>query len=162
MKIKLLFIALLTFAVATSVVGQRKQEVTGKGKALLMSAVYPGWGGAKLNQQNSLLAIGGVFYLTLGGSYYYHHRAVSNYDKYIVADNIYDRAEYSKDWDTDLKLSKIFFASASAIWVADMIWVATLKSGSTYSTNYKYRKSRLFSYYNPQNNAPMLGLTIQF
>lgn len=162
MKTKYILVTLIALFIATSTMAQRKKKTTSKGKAMLMSTVLPGWGAAKLNQQNSLLVIGGFFYASLGGAYYYHNKAVTDYDKYLVADNLYDRTEYSKDWDTDLRLSKIFLFSAAAIWAADMFWVATMRTGNSFTGYKRQHRHRMFSYYNPAYRAPMIGVSIKF
>jgi len=100
----------------------------GTGKAVLMSAVFPGWGLAKTDPGKPYWLLGIAAYGSLAGSYYMNMEAVSNYDSYLLTMEQTERAKLVSQWEKQNKLSKNLGYASAGIWAVNLIWTATLSN----------------------------------
>jgi hypothetical protein len=107
------------------------------GKHLLKSAVFPGWGSTSLSNGKPYWIIGVAGIGCVATSVYFYYSAHSSYDdyKHSTDDNITD---YYDDAVLKGNISRIFAASAGAIWLIDF-GIVTIKASRI---NKSYRKNR--------------------
>ena len=95
-----------------------------KGKLVMQSTIWPGWGQTKLNNGKPYWLIGCAGVACLAGSYMYNQQSVNSYDKYITAITAQESDKYYDQAIQQDNTSKIFTYSAIGIWAANIIWVA--------------------------------------
>ncbi len=143
-----------------------QEQKKGKGKALAMSAIYPGSGVYSLNKsKKGALLLGVASYATAAASYLTYKNAVSNYDKYIEETNdALKRKDYADEWELQLFKSKLFAGTSAGIWVGSMIYTAFTKSKKA---PYSFRINKRFPLnfgciYNPYIKSPQVSLRLSF
>jgi hypothetical protein len=101
-----------------------------KGKALLLSTLYPGLGSSKITLRGYHLIKGVAAYGSLAGSYLYKkksHQSALDYDKAITS---VDRDKYFNASQHEDQLSKILLYTAGAIWIIDYVTVIASENRS--------------------------------
>lgn len=106
-----------------------------KGKLILQSTVWPGWGQTKYSNGKPYWVIGVAGVASLAGSYWYNQKAVDSYDSYKVAVTTYDSNQYYDKAIQHDNTSKILGYSAIGIWAVNIIWMTLTpnESKSLYS-----------------------------
>ncbi len=95
-----------------------------KGKLLLQSAVWPGWGQTKMSDGKPYWLIGCAGVACLAGSYVYNQQSVKNYDQYLDALTVAEGDKYYDKAVMQDNTSSILGYSAIGIWAANLLWVA--------------------------------------
>ena len=133
------------------------------GKALLLSAVMPGLGIAKVKQKNSYLLLGAVTYGSVILSYINNKNANNNYNEYL-SNNIpsSESDSYSKS-NSQKTMSNVFAYTAITTWAVNMIWTlsAAKKSNSVVGLSDK-NKVQFATGVNPYSRSPVFMLTYRF
>ena len=133
------------------------------GMHVLQSAIFPGWGLAKLTNGKPYWLIGVAGTGCIVSSIYFNHQAYSNYNKYLDSK---DKREYDTYYDkakSQAGMSKALAVTAAAIWIAD-IAMAGIKASNMNKSDRKSNISAFSvgSYFEPNTNAPMLSLYLNF
>jgi hypothetical protein len=107
-------------------IAEKRIESSGKGKLLLMSTIFPGWGQTKVTGQPWWL--GGVAaYGALAGGIIFYNKCGDTADLYndpLTPPE--DKADLKDQGDKEFRISRIFSITAASIWVANIIWVAVM------------------------------------
>ena len=127
------------------------------GKWLLLSALYPGAGNAKVRSQKVWLAIGAVGYGSMIGSILLNSKAQASYDSYLLSQDVNARTNFFNDAGSQKQFSTILFVSGSVIWATDLI----LFSISANKSNGSISKVRDKPVYLGYSNEPIDGLLTQ-
>ncbi len=109
---------------------QKKEKLLNppsKAICLLNSVVYPGWGSARLSNNNWHYVKGVLAYGTLVSAIVFHQLAETNYDNYITANDYSTRNEYYNNVGKYTTLFYIFLSGAVAIWSVDIFTVMVSK-----------------------------------
>ncbi|MCK4663239.1 MAG: hypothetical protein KAT68_10260 [Bacteroidales bacterium] len=134
---------------------------TSRGKAFILSALYPGWGTYRITQKNGNLVKGISAYTFVGISALYNKTAVSNFEDYKNSSWEYRRNKLFDATKENINISKIFAAGAATIWAIDLITVLSVKNKSKNTTSVKQGVSFGYSY-NTIFNTPVLSLRYKF
>ena len=139
-------------------------ELVPVGKALMLSAVLPGWGLSKIKKKKSYLFLGAVTYSTVFLSYVYNENAYSDYYQYLDGDEISSESEYYSSSKSKKAMSNVFKYTAITSWAVNMIWtyIAASKSKSSkidFSQNQKMRFNAGINHY---TKTPIFMLSYRF
>ena len=91
------------------------------GKWLMLSALYPGTGNAKVRSNKLWLAAGALGYGSMVGSVLLNSKASKSYDNYLRSQDVSERNDLFNDADSQKQLSTILFVSGAVIWAADLL-----------------------------------------
>lgn len=132
-----------------------KDKGLSRGGVILRSAVFPGWGLTKLNDNKSHLFKGIAAYACLGASVYYNKKGLASFTDYQNATDISDRESFYDNAVKEDGISELLAYSAIGIWVADMVWtiVGSANMNRAVSVN---------AGYDPVTHTPVLALSIKF
>jgi hypothetical protein len=101
-----------------------------KGKALLLSTLYPGLGSAKITLRGYHLIKGVAGYGCLAGSFLYKKKSNQSALDYNNATTSADRDKYFSSNHDENQLSKILLYTAGAIWIFDYVTVIASENRS--------------------------------
>lgn len=93
-------------------------------KTSFRSAVFPGWGLAKITGNKTHLISGAVTYLSAGAGVYYMLESQKNYDEYQAGNLTSGESDFYKKSIDQNTMSKAFFIGAGSIWAANIVWTA--------------------------------------
>jgi len=127
------------------------------GKWLVLSALYPGAGNAKVRSNKVWLAVGALGYGSMVGAVLLNSQARSSYDSYLLSKDVNARSDLFNDADSQKQLSTILFVGGAAIWAADLIVFSISSRKSVDSTTSRKDKSVYLGY----SNEPLDGLLTQ-
>ncbi len=136
------------------VIAEKPKVTTSTGKALLLSAIFPGWGLSKVKRKKAYLFLGVVNYGTAAMSYIYYNNANNNYKKYLDNDDISSESDHFSKSNDQETMSKVFLYSAIGAWTANMIW--------TYISAAKYNKINFATNFNPYFKTTEFTLSYRF
>lgn len=153
----------LNETISVKIVAQLIPKTYNKGKLILQSTIWPGWGQTKYYDGKPFWIIGCVEVACLAGSYGYNQQSANSYDKYVSAITASDSEKYYDQAVQQDNTSKFLAYSAIGIWAANIIWVAVLPTKSISRTSSK----RVSLYVLPvnvggNNTVASLGLNINF
>ncbi|MEN8121616.1 MAG: hypothetical protein ABFS35_14785 [Bacteroidota bacterium] len=135
---------------------------TNLGKAVLMSAVFPGWGISKVDPGKPYWILGATTYLLAGSSLLLNRSADSNYSNYITdlnQESSDNSLEKSKSQD---QLSKVTAYSAIGIWAINIIWTAVKASKTKTESFGSLNNQRLYLFSNIDKHLGTKGFTVQY
>jgi hypothetical protein len=108
--------------ISVKIKGEKNVKSYNKGKLILMSAVFPGWGQTKMTGKPWW--IGGLaVYGTLAGGIIYHKKYLDTYDLYLNA-GAQTRQDLAQQYEKEYNISKALIIASASLWVANIIWVA--------------------------------------
>ncbi len=113
-------------AISVKIFAQFTFSQYSKGKLLVLSTVWPGWGQSKLKKGKPYWLIGVAGVGCIAGSYWYNQQSVNSYNQYIDAITISDSDKYYNQAIQQDNTSKILAYSAIGIWTINIIWVALM------------------------------------
>ena len=118
---------------ASSMSSDQEVSETSMNKWLMLSALYPGVGNAKMRSNKLWLGAGALGYGCMIGSALLNSKASASYNNYLVSQDITERNNLYNDADSQKQLSTILFVSGAVIWAADLIvfYLSARKSGSS-------------------------------
>lgn len=115
---------LLDESISVKVKAELISKQYSKGKLVIQSTIWPGWGQTKLKNGKPYWLIGVAGVACAAGSYWYNQESVKSYNQYIRAtadgDKYYDQAMQHDN------TAKILGYSAIGIWAANILWVALM------------------------------------
>ncbi len=124
------------------------------GKALLLSAIFPGWGQAKIKQRKSYLLLGLITYGAAAASFAYHNNSYNNYSKYLNDETHSSESNYFSKSESQKALSKYLLYGAASAWTLNMIW--------TVITSSKNNKVKVSANINPYFKSTELTFSYKF
>ena len=130
-----------------------------KGKLLIQSAVWPGWGQSKLKKGKPYWLIGIAGVGCIAGSYWYNQQSVNSYNQYINAVTIQDNDKYYNLAIQQDNTSKILAYSAIGIWTINIIWTALMPNKIDSNITHKNVKLNINPVY-VENNFTSVSLCL--
>ncbi len=135
---------------------------TSAGKAILLSAIFPGWGLSKLDPGKPYWIMGISTYLLATSSIVLNRSAENHYLNYktdLNQESSDESLEKSKSQD---QLSKVTAYSAIGIWAINIIWTVAKASKSKNKSfgSLNNQKIQFFSSYNPMFKSS--GFTLKY
>lgn len=118
-------------SISVRVVATKMSSGFSKGKLLLQSAVWPGWGQTKISNGKPYWLIGCAGVACIAGSYVYNQQSVKNYDQYLDALTVAEGDKYYDKAVMQDNTSSILGYSAIGIWAANLLWVALTPEKNT-------------------------------
>jgi hypothetical protein len=123
-----------------------------KGKMILLSTVFPGWGQTKIYKGKPWWLTGAVFYGTMTAGIIFHQNYLKNYDSYSIETDPVKRNKVLQQAQDQLNYSNALIYSAATAWAANILWVALIPN------RYKPLQHLNFSLnLTPSNNGIILG-----
>lgn len=98
-------------------------QPTSKGKAILLSTFYPGWGSSKTTLKGYHTIKGVLGYGCIAGSFYYRYISNQSYTDYRNSSSTTERNDYYDQALKEDKASKILLSTAGAIWLLDYVTI---------------------------------------
>jgi len=133
----------------------------GKGKAILLSTLYPGWGSSKTTLKGYHVMKGTLGYGCIAGFFYYRYLSDQSYTDYRNSSNTSERDDfYDKSLKED-KTSKILLYSAGAIWLLDYVTILAAPNRSQ-QKGFKSEIVYLGPSFNPMMNYAGISLKYNF
>jgi len=130
------------------------------GKAMALSLVLPGLGNRYIKGGGGQFVWGILGYTCLAGSVFTNGAAANKLDEYRITYDTETRDKLYKDAENLDLTSKVLVGAAATIWVLDLI-ITGVQAGKA-NKKYKQSKVHLFMDYQPEFNAPAVGLTLKF
>ncbi len=149
--------------IENDIVDNENEKTITSGKALLLSAVLPGLGIAKLKQKNSFFALSVITYGTAAMSYIYNNMAYNNYTEYLDNEIISSESDSFNKSKTQKTMSNVFLYTAAATWTTNLIWTVIASSKNNKSTAF-YNNNRLNFTVNINRHykIPEFGISYKF
>ena len=152
----------LNDTVSVEIKGEKYEKSFKRGGVFMSSLILPGLGQTKISQGAPWWIAGVAAYGSLSGGFVFNSRYKDNYNAYVAEEDPVERSALFNQSQSDKQLSRIFFISAGALWVGNLIWVAAAPN--------EYRELKLPEltiYSIPANGsrgsiATMLSLTYNF
>jgi len=131
-------------------------------KALMLSAVVPGLGLAKVKQKNAFLAFSAITYGTAIMSVVFNKNANNSYNEYISGTELSTGSSFSKS-SSQKSMSNVFLYTAIASWTGNMIWtyLAAKNNKSVIGLSDK-NKVQFATGVNVYTKTPVFMLTYRF
>lgn len=148
--------------IENDIVDNENQKTISSGKALLLSAVLPGMGIAKVKQQKYFLALSVITYGTAAMSYIYNNMAYNNYTDYLDNEIISSESASFNKSKKQKSMSKIFLYTAAATWTTNLIWTAVAASKNKSTAFYKNNKLNFTANINRHYKIPEFGIIYKF
>ena len=134
------------------------------GKALIISAIFPGVGITKLNGGGAYWLMSIATYGLVVGSIVKNSKAFQNYEDY--KNNSFQNAEEADDIYREAldyqKQSQTFAYAAIGLWSVNMIWTffKARKNNKSTASYYQHKKTLFYSGINPSNKS--IGFTLKY
>ena len=138
---------------------KKKGKGISVGGALALSALLPGLGNRIVKGSGAQWLLGIAGYGFLAGSIAMNNSAYNAYEDYKIATTPEERDDLYKQAQDNEMISKVFFGTAVAIWVSDLIWTG-FQAGKARKQN-KPDISLIYSY-DPYSKKPLVGLSYRF
>lgn len=135
---------------------------TSAGKAVLMSAVFPGWGLSKVDPGKPYWILGVSTYLLAGSSVLLNRSADSQYTNYMTDLNQQSSDESLEKSKSHDQLSKVSAYSAIGIWAINIIWTAVKASKSKTESFGIINNQKLYIFANIDKRMGTKGFTIKY
>ncbi len=110
--------------ISVKVIAKLSPRVLNRGKLIVQSTIWPGWGQSKVKNGKPYWIIGVAGTACIAGSYIYNQKSNDSYDKYILEIDANRSKEYYDQAVQQDNTSKVLAYSAAGIWAANIIWVA--------------------------------------
>jgi len=136
-------------------------QPTGKGKALLLSTIYPGWGSAKTTLKGAHALKGVLGYLCIAGAVSYNKRSGDTYNSYQEASTTSERDRLYNQTIDEFQKAQILAIAAGTVWLWDYVTVLAAPNRS----KQKGFKSQILSIrpgLDPVYNFPNISLVLNF
>ena len=135
----------------------------GMGKAIMLSAIFPGLGLSKLDPGKPYWLMGLAGYGLLTGSVLLNKQASSYYEDYKSAEDEFERDDLFYNSESKAGLSKTLGYSAIGIWGISIIWTA-IKASSSKSTDFGKlnKKQKVFFYSGIDPRTKSAGFTLKY
>ena len=125
--------------------------MVGKGKLMIKSTIWPGWGQSKKGKPYWLIGFAGVG--CIAGSVWYNQLSVDNYNQYIDAISLQESDKYYDLSIQQNNISQILAYSAIGIWTLNIIWVAVMPNKNTQGITYRNFNLNISPVYVNKNNS---------
>ena len=96
---------------------------------LARSAIFPGWGQAKISKGKPYWIAGILFYGSIGAGYMSYKNYVDTYNAYKTEEDPVKRLDLKKKSQDQLNLASAIIISGAGLWAVNMIWVAATPNG---------------------------------
>jgi len=133
----------------------------GKGKAMLLSTFYPGWGSSKTTVKGYHVMKGILGYGCIAGSFYYRYLSDQSYTDYRNSSNTSERDDFYDKSLKENKTSKILLYSAGAIWLLDYVTILAAPNRSQ-QKGFRSEIVYLVPSFNPVMNCTGISLKYNF
>ncbi len=135
----------------------------GMGKAILLSAVFPGLGLSKLDPGKPYWLMGVVGYGLIGASVVMNKNAVQNYNDYLIEEHPNESEDFYNRSEQNDNISKICAYSAIGVWVVNLVWTAVNAKNSTSKvTGSLNNKQKVFFYGGLDPKTKSAGFTLKY
>jgi hypothetical protein len=128
-----------------------------KGKALLLSVIWPGAGQSYLKRGSAHFVMGFVAYGSLAYGIFEYSEAVKNYDLYLVLTDKQERESKKSEWGKNLDRYHYSLYCGAAVWGINLIWTL-----ATQSEPKKYKNVQFSLLNTPNGSVPAIGLHYSF
>ncbi len=125
----------LNDTVSVEIKGEKYEKSFKRGEVLMSSLILPGLGQTKISGGAPWWLAGVAAYGSLSGGFVFNSKYRDHYDAYLAETDPVERSSLFNQSQSDKQLSRIFFISAGALWVGNLIWVAAIPN--------EYRKLKL-------------------
>jgi hypothetical protein len=157
-------VTLLDDKIVVEVVAVNQNPVTeitfSKGKALVLSTLYPGLGSSKMTGKKFHLLEGALAYSALAGSFIFKNKADGFADKYSEASISLERDQYFSSYQKYNSISKTLIYTTAAIWIFDYMTVLLTDNRSPKQAN--KNKVSLVPAYGPDTNFAGMTMIYNF
>ena len=133
------------------------EKFVSRGKAVLLSAVVPGLGIAKLNKGGPYWIMAIATYGAAAGSVAFYFLADGNYTKYLDATDKNERNSLYDKVESQNMISDILMYSAGAVWLGNMIWTLAHPNKTKHAKGLSFGGS-----YDPVIGKPVFALRYRF
>jgi len=130
-------------------------------KALLLSAVWPGLGIAKINNKK-FHWLGLITYGAAISAIVMNKQAKSTYVDYKNSETTQDAIDKFNQAESKDDFSKISAYTAIGSWAVNMIWTAIKAKSTNNSISGKYNKKRTMFYTNINHRTKTVGFTLKY
>ena len=137
------------------------RPTTSRGKAIVLSTFFPGWGSAKTTLRNGNFVKGAVAYCALGAGAYFYSQSQNTYDKYLKSFDIQQRKDYFDDAESQYNIAQYCFIAGISMWVIDYATILLAKNRSATSGNLK-KSISFYQVVDPVIGEPLLAVKISF
>jgi len=134
---------------------------TSKGKAILLSTIYPGLGSAKITLKNVHLIKGVLAYGSVAGSFYFKNKSQKTFSEYQESSSTADRDKLYDQSIKEDKNSTILMYTAGAIWLIDYVTILISENRSQ-QKGLKSQVVYLGPSFDPRHNYKGMSLVINF
>ncbi|MDF1551214.1 MAG: hypothetical protein P1P88_25560 [Bacteroidales bacterium] len=142
--------------------GKTLAKKTTKGKAILLSTIFPGWGLSKANPGKPYWLMGASAYLLAGGSILLNQMADKEYTSYTTElDPQLSEDSFNKSKSYN-NLSKATGYTALGIWSLNLIWTAIQVKNDRKISISELNKQRLHFYSSYNQKYGTVGFTINY
>ena len=138
-------------SISVKVFAQFSYALMGKGKLIIKSAVWPGWGQSEKGKPYWLVGVASIGCLT--GSYLYNQQSINSYNQYIKAISLDESNKYYDLAIQQNDISQILAYSAIGIWTINIIWAVIMPNKKTQGITYRNVNFNVSPVYADKNNS---------